>query len=163
MTAPRVPRRVAGFSLIELIAAAAILGVLATVAVPVVETTVKRQKEQDLRVALRDIRNALDAYKQAVANNRIEARMEESGYPPSLTVLIAGVEDKQNKSGPRLYFLRRIPRDPFSSKFSATAAETWGLRSHESPPEAPRTGVDVFDVYSTSALTGLNGIPYSEW
>lgn len=156
-------RKSAGFSLIELLAAAAILGVMATVAVPVIETNARRQKEQELRTALRDIRNAIDAYKQAVAQNRIEVGSADSGYPPSLLDLAAGVVDKQNASGPKLYFLRRIPRDPFFPNRATAAADTWGKRCYSSPPDKPSAGADVFDVYSTSAMTGLNGVPYSEW
>lgn len=155
-------RRIAGFSLIELLAAAAILGVLASVAVPVIETSMRRQKEQALRIALRDIRGGIDAYKQAVDSGRIAADSDESGYPPMLTDLVAGVEDQQNKNGPKLYFLRRIPRDPFADH-SISAIDTWGKRSFDSPPESPQEGDDVFDVYSQSELTGLNGVPYEEW
>lgn len=155
--------RVAGFSLIELLAAAAILSVLATVAVPVIETTVRREKERQLRQALRDIRGAIDAYKMAAATGHIALKPDDSGYPPSLQDLVAGVEDDANKKGPKLYFLRRIPRDPFATDFSVAAADTWGKRSFESPPDAPRPGADVFDVYSNSPQTGLNGQPYREW
>lgn len=152
-----------GFSLIELLAAAAIIGVLATVAVPVVETSVRREKERELRQALRDIRHGIDAFKLAAATGRIAMHPADSGYPPTLQDLVDGVPDEQNKTGPRLYFLRRIPRDPFFSDRTVPAPDTWGKRSYDSPPEAPHAGADVFDVYSTSGLTGLNGLPYAEW
>lgn len=155
--------RVAGFSLIELLAASAILGLLATVAVPFVETTVKRQKEQALQTALNDIRSAIDAYKKAVDDKRIElADPNASGYPATLQDLVIGAPDKKNGNRP-LHFLRRIPRDPFSGDSSVAAAATWGLRSLDSPADKPQPGVDVFDVYSTSAQTGLNGTPYRDW
>lgn len=157
------PKRPFGFSLIELLAAAAILGVLATVAVPVIETTVRREKERELRQALRDIRRGIDAYKQAAATGHILVSNADSGYPPKLEDLVIGVQDEKNKAGPRLYFLRRIPRDPFFSNRSVPAADTWGKRSYDSPPESPKAGADVFDVYSTSGQTGLNGVPYAEW
>jgi general secretion pathway protein G len=159
----RRAQRIAGFSLIELLAAAAILGVLATVAVPVIETTVRRDKERQLRQALRDIRGAIDAYKEATATGHIASKAGESGYPPDLLALAAGVEDQENKNGPKLYFLRRIPRDPFSADLSVPAADTWGKRSFDSPPDSPHEGADVFDVYSRSPLTGLNGQAYGEW
>jgi general secretion pathway protein G len=152
-----------GFSLIELLAAAAILGVLASVAVPVVETTMRRQKEQELRVALRDIRQAIDAYRRAALDQRIETTIGDSGYPPSLTELVAGVVDKKSTTGAPLYFLRRIPRDPFATPATLSPIETWGKRSFQSPPENPVEGADVFDVYSRSPAKGLNGVPYAEW
>ncbi|WP_373987778.1 prepilin-type N-terminal cleavage/methylation domain-containing protein [Duganella sp. BuS-21] len=152
-----------GFSLLELLAAAAIIGLLASVAVPFVETTVKRQKERELKTALRDIRQAIDAYKQAVATGHIATKLELSGYPPSLIELAGGVEDLANKTGPKLYFLRRIPRDPFAADASAAAIDTWGTRSFASEPANPVAGDDVFDVYSLSDRTGLNGVPYREW
>lgn len=139
------------------------MAIMAMVAVPVVETTARRQKEHDLRQALRDIRGAIDAYKQAAAGGHIAMKQGDSGYPKSLIDLAAGVEDQSNKAGPRLYFLRRIPRDPFSGDLSLPPADTWGKRSFDSPPDAPREGADVFDVYSTSTLVGLNGQAYREW
>lgn len=154
--------RVRGFSLIELLAAAAITGLLASVAVPFVETTIKRQKEQALRTALDQIRGGIDAYKKAVDDQRIEMAAELSGYPPALQDLVAGVPDKKNLGRP-LYFLRRIPRDPFYPDAGVAAAATWGLRSLSSSADSPQSGAEVFDVYSTSERTGLNGVPYREW
>lgn len=152
-----------GFSLIELLAAAAIMAVLATVAVPVIETTVRRERERELRQALRDIRGAIDAYKQAVLAGHIATKQGDSGYPPSLVDLSAGVEDYANKTGPKLYFMRRVPRDPFAADLAVAAIDTWGQRSFDSPPDAPRQGNDVFDVYSNSQLVGMNGLPYRDW
>lgn len=153
----------AGFSLIELLAAAAIIGILASVAVPVMETTIRRRKEQDLREALRDIRRGIDAYKEASDSGRVATGPADSGYPPNLAALVAGVQDQNNKNGPKLYFLRRLPRDPFNTDKGIAAESTWGLRSFVSPPAAPVAGNDVFDVYSRSKLSGLNGVPYAEW
>lgn len=153
----------AGFSLIELLVSAAILGLLATVAMPMAELTKKREKEHQLRLALRDIRQAIDAYKVASSTGKIALLPGQSGYPPSLVELVGGVTDASNPNGSKLYFLRRIPRDPFYADQATPAIDTWGKRSYDSPPDSPREGNDVFDVYSTSTQSGLNGVPYKEW
>lgn len=139
-----------------------IISILATVAFPMAEVAARRSKEQELRRGLREIRNALDAYRTAVDEERIERVVGSSGYPKQLRVLVEGVVDARNPSGGRIMFLRRIPRDPFADR-ELLAEQTWGLRSYESPPENPKPGKDVFDVYSLSKQTGLNGVPYSEW
>lgn len=159
----RLSSKATGFSLIELLAAAAIIGVLASVAVPVMETTQRRAKERQLRTSLRDMRNAIDAYKAAWDAGKIAKKLEDSGYPKSLTDLTAGIKDTSNSNGPKIYFLRRIPRDPFNPDQSVAPAESWGLRSFESDADQPKAGKDVFDVYSKSPKEGLNGVPYSEW
>ena len=143
-----------GFTFIELLIVVAILALLASVALPLAEVTVQRNKEQDLRRTLREIREAIDAYKLAADEGRIERQADKSGYPPTLAVLAEGVADK--RTGQTLYFLRRVPRDPIGES-------DWGLRSYQSPPDAPQPGDDVFDVYSRSADPGLNGIPYKDW
>ena len=145
-----------GFTLIELLITVAIVALLASVALPLAETTVQRGKEQDLRQALREIREAIDAYKRAVDEGRIQRTIDASGYPPSLEALAEGVDDQTSPDERKLYFLRRVPRDPVSG-------EDWGLRSYASPPDDPQPGKDVFDVYSMSPGTGLNGVPYREW
>ena len=151
-----------GFTLIELVIAVAIVAILASAALPLNELVVQRAKEQDLRRALREIRTAIDAYKQASDEGRVLKRVGESGYPKKLEDLVEGVEDQLNPKKQRIYFLRRIPRDPFAPETLA-AAETWGKRSYASPPEEPRDGDDVFDVFSLSTATGINGRPYKEW
>ncbi|MDP2265201.1 MAG: type II secretion system protein [Thiobacillus sp.] len=152
-----------GFSLIELVVTLAILALLASMAVPFAQLVQQRQKEAELSTALRQIRTALDAYKQNVKEGRIESPADGSGYPPDLDVLWQGITDKTKPDASRIYLLRRLPRDPFYPDSSAPAASTWGVRSYASPPDAPAQGRDVFDVYSLSAKTGLNGIPYREW
>ena len=151
-----------GFTLIELVITVAIVAVLASVAMPLNELVVQRAKEQDLRRALRELRDGIDAHKQAFDEGRIVKRVGESGYPKKLEDLVEGVEDQLNPKKQRIYFLRRIPRDPFAPEALA-AAETWGKRSYASPPEEPRDGDDVFDVFSLSTATGINGRPYKEW
>jgi general secretion pathway protein G len=151
-----------GFTLIELVITVAILAVLASVALPLNELVVQRAKEQDLRRALRELREGIDAHKQAWDEGRLMRRVGESGYPKRLEDLVDGVEDQKSPKKDRIYFLRRVPRDPFAAE-SLSAAETWGKRSYASPPEDPREGDDVFDVFSLSTATGINGRPYREW
>ncbi len=156
-------RRAGGFTLVEMMVTVAIIALLSTMALPMAELAVQRGKEQDLRRALREIRTALDTYRQAVDDGRIVSSAEKSGYPPSLDALVEGVPDASAAGGGRIYFLRRIPRDPMSPDPSLADAETWGKRSYASSREAPEEGNDVFDVYSLSEGTGLNGIAYREW
>jgi general secretion pathway protein G len=158
----RKRRRDAGFSLIELVITVAIIGLLASVAAPLAETVYKRSRENDLRNALMTIRNAIDAYKDATDAGRIARAADESGYPRSLAELVEGIEDKRNPKGAKIYLLRRVPRDPFADP-GQSPENSWGLRSYESPPDDPKPGRDVFDVYSLSSGTGLNGIPYRQW
>jgi len=152
-----------GFTLIELVITVAILAVLASVALPFNELVVKRSSEQDLRRALREIREAVDAYKLAADQGRILKPIGGSGYPKRLEDLVEGVEDQKSPKKEKIYFLRRLPRNPLVSEPNLTAAETWGKRSYASPPEDPREGDDVFDVFAQSRDMGINGRPYREW
>ena len=145
-----------GFTLVELVIVVAIVALLATVAAPLAEISYQRAKEQDLRHALREIRGAIDAYKRAADEGRIEKTADASGYPVSLAQLVEGVPDKTSPEKSRIHFLRRIPKDPMSS-------EDWGLRSYASPANDPQPGKDVYDVYSRSEEVGLNKLPYRQW
>ena len=156
-------RRARGFSFIELMASLAIMAVLLSIAVPTARLAVQRHREAELRSALAQIRTAIDRYKKASEQGKIPLRSGDSGYPPSLAVLVEGVEDATSPDRERMYFLRRIPRDPFDSNEAAAAEATWGLRSYASPPDTPAEGDDVFDVYSLSTDTGLNGVAYKDW
>ncbi len=160
-----IPRRpLSGFTLIELLVTVAIVALLSTLAYPLAEVVVKRNKEQELRQALREIRSALDAYMQAVQDGRVEHTLGQSGYPASLKVLVDGVPDANSPDRTkRIYFLRRIPRDPMDADPERPAEDTWGKRSYESTFDAPEEGDDVYDVYSLSPGVGLNGIPYRYW
>ena len=159
----RDTRRRSGFTLIELVITLAIVGLLATSAVPLASLIAKRDKEEQLRTALREIRLALDAYHEAAQQGHIKRELGDSGYPPDLKSLYQGVEDIASEKKARLYFLRRIPRDPFYPDGQAAADDTWGLRSYQSPPDDPQPGEDVFDVYSYSRDKGLNGVAYRDW
>lgn len=153
-----------GFTLIELIMTVAIIGLLATVTLPLAELSVQHSKEQELRLVLREIRVALDAYKQAVDDGHIIHSAEKTGYPESLQVLVDGVSDVKDPTNKnKIYFLRRIPRDPMAKDSNQSNEGTWGKRSYQSSADDPQEGDDVFDVYSLSERTGMNGIPYRNW
>lgn len=156
--------RQCGFTFIELAITVAIVALLATIALPMAELTVKRNQEHELHLALREIRTALDAYKQAVDDGRIAAAAGSSGYPHSLQELVDGVTDEKSPDRKaKIYFLRRIPWDPTFADPAVPAEDTWGKRSYQSSADSPSAGDDVFDVYSQSADVGLNGIPYANW
>lgn len=155
-------RHAHGFTLVELLISVAIIALLAGGAMRYADLAVKRSQEQELRAALRQIREAIDAYKVAADAGRIRRSADDNGYPPTLAALTEGVPEVGNANGRKLYFLRRLPRDPLAEPSLAPEA-TWGLRSYESDPADPRPGRDVFDVYSLSPRTSLGGRPYREW
>ncbi|MDR0279540.1 MAG: type II secretion system GspH family protein [Paucimonas sp.] len=151
-----------GFSLIEVVVTLALVGLLASLAAPLTETVVRRGKEQELRNALYQIRDAIDAYKRAFDAGYIEKTLNSSGYPPNLQVLVDGVRDVRSAKGARFYFLRRLPHDPLTPA-KVEDGGGWGLRAYDSTAQNPREGADVFDVYSKARGKGLNGIAYREW
>lgn len=155
------PRR-RGFTLIELVITVAIVALLASVAVPVVEMTMKRNREQELRIALREIRAGIDAYKRASDEGRIVKTVKSNGYPPTLEALVDGVPDAKAPDKKKIYFLRRLPSDPMQPDIR-DPLDAWGKRAYASPRERPEEGDDVFDVYSRADSVGINGRPYREW
>jgi general secretion pathway protein G len=157
------PRAWNGFTLIELLVTLAILGVLASAALPVAQVAMQRSQEQDLRRALREIRHAIDAYKRASDEGRISKSIGDSGYPKNLEILVEGVPDQRDPKRHKIYFLRRIPRDPLYPDTSVDESASWGKRSYASDANDPQEGDDIFDVYSTSSGTGLNGVQYQKW
>ncbi|PUA18843.1 type II secretion system protein [Glaciimonas sp. PCH181] len=154
---------VRGFTLIELMVSLAILASLAAALLPMTEFMARRHQEQELRDGLREIRTAIDAYKQAADDGAIEKMLDASGYPANLEVLQTGVANKENVNGGKRVFLRRLPRDPMCNCPDTPAAETWQLRSYDSAFDSPQSGEDVFDITSTNTEEGLNGIPYNQW
>ena len=143
----------------------AIVAILASAAMPLREIAVKREKEQELRLSLRQIRTAIDAYKQAADEGLVEKKADETGYPHKLEDLVEGVPNIKDPKKKMVYFLRRLPRDPMfaDADLDVSNADTWGKRSYESPPDNPEEGDDVYDIYSLSDRIGLNGIPYNQW
>lgn len=153
-----------GFTLIEMLVTVTIVGLLSTIAFPLMELTERRSNERELRVALRQIRTALDGYKQAVDEGRIIEETKGSGYPPNLEILVTGITDaKSPNKDQKIYLLRKIPRDPFGLAEAQGGTSDWGVRSYASPPSDPQPGADVYDVYSRSPAIGLNGVAYKDW
>ncbi len=147
-----------GMTLVELIVAVTILGLLSTLAVPLAAYRVKRDKERDLRYALREIRSAIDRYKDASDQQKIQVKVGTDGYPADLDVLVEGVTLVGNATGAKIKFLRRIPMDPM------TGTAEWGKRSTQDDPKSNTWGgQNVFDVYSRSMDRARDGTPYSEW
>jgi general secretion pathway protein G len=163
MSVVRLSVRPRGFTLIEMLVTVTIVALMSTIAFPMLELAERRSNERELREALRQIRSGLDSYKQAVDEGHVVEETKGSGYPPSLDVLISGVVDaKSPNKDKKIYFLRKIPRDPLNQAQEG-GVPIWGLRSYASSATDPQPGADVFDVYSLSQAIGLNGIPYKEW
>jgi general secretion pathway protein G len=151
----------AGYSLIELLAVAVVLLILASAVMPLARVTVQRAREAELRRALREMRTSIDRFKDAadlqqIANTELKAGAE--GYPPTLEILVEGVRASGDASGRKLKFLRRIPMDPMTHSFE------WGKRSYQDEADATSWGgQNVYDVYTTSEGTALDGTKYVDW
>ncbi len=143
-----------GFTLIELIVATTILTILTGMAIPLVRITIKRQKEHELREDLWEMRDAIDRYKDAADRGAFQTKVGSENYPPDLETLVNGVDVQ----GKKLRFLRRIPIDPMTNK------PEWGLRAMQDDPDSTSwSGDDVFDVYTKSQDSGLDGTHYKDW
>ncbi|MBT2336229.1 type II secretion system protein [Variovorax paradoxus] len=152
-----------GFTLIEMMVTVVLVGILASVVVPLTEMSIQRAREQDLRMALREIRGAIDAYKRAGDEGHVYRSATTTGYPATLDVLVQGEPDLKDPAKKKIFFLRRVPRDPMNSDMTLAPAATWGKRTYASEADRPKEGDDVYDIYSTSKRTGLNGLPYAQW
>jgi general secretion pathway protein G len=150
-------RREAGFTLAELVMVAALLTILASVTLPVIKFTAKRSKEADLQLDLREMRNAIDEYKRYSDAGLIPVDLGTEGYPKKLSILVEGVQIV-GQIDKKLKLLRRIPVDPMTGK------DEWGMRSYQDAFDATSWGgEDLYDVYSLSKGSGLNGVPYRKW
>lgn len=144
--------------MVELIVSFTIMSLLTTMAVPLASYRVKRDKERELRYALREIRKAIDAYKDASLANKIDIKLGTEGYPESLEILVKGVKLSQSPDGKEIKFLRRIPMDPMTGTYD------WGKRSMQDDPKSQSWGgQNVFDVYTKSTERARDGTPYAEW
>jgi len=147
-----------GFTLVELIVAFTILALLTAMSVPLARYKVRRDKERELRYALREMRKAIDDYKDASLAGKIEIKLGTEGYPESLDVLVEGVKLSQSPDGKKIKFLRRIPKDPM------TGLPDWGKRSMQDDPKSQSWGgQSVFDVFTKSTERARDGTSYSEW
>jgi len=147
-------RKIRGFTLIELIVATAILVILTTMALPLARVSIKREKERELRYDLWQMRDAIDRYKDAADRAAFQIKLGSEGYPPDLDTLVQGVDS----NGKKLRFLRKVPVDPMTGKAD------WGMRSvQDDPTSTSWNGDNVFDVYSQSESTALDGTKYKDW
>ena len=148
-------KRQGGFSLVELVVAITIMAILATAALPLARLVVRREKERELRNDLHEMRDAIDKYKDAADRGMFQIKLGSEGYPPDLDALVNGIDIDQKK---KVRFLRKIPVDPMTGKAD------WGMRSLQDDPESDSFGgQNVFDVYSKSEATAIDGTKYKDW
>jgi general secretion pathway protein G len=153
-----------GFTLIELVITVAIIGILASLAMPMAELAHQRSREAELQRVLIEVREAIDAWHRAAEDGRIVHSARSSGYPASLQALVDGERDASDPNGKaRLYFLRKVPRDPMATDPALDDDATWAKREYASSADDPRAGEDVYDIHSRSEATGINGVPYRKW
>lgn len=157
----RLHKALAGYTFVELLVVTALVAILASAIMPLARITVQRQKEIELRRDLRELRTAIDHYKDAADQgmlNALELKVDNQGYPPDLETLVKGVPAAGDASGKKLKFLRRIPIDPM------TGTNEWGRRSYQDRPDASTWGgQNVYDVFTTSEGVGLDGTKYRDW
>ena len=155
--------RNSGFTLIELVVTVLIVAILATGATPILQVTIQRNKETELKQALRQIREAIDQYKKAVDEGKVKKTLDQSGYPPSLEILEKGVSNQTDLKGALIKFVRKIPRDPMNDDPDLKPSETWAKRCYASDVDSPMEGADVYDIHSRSSKKAINGSFYSTW
>ncbi len=160
---PRRSPRIGGFTLIEMLVTLTVLAILASAIIPLGQMALKREKEIELKRDLRLLREAIDAYKKMADEKKFEFEEETQGYPPNLEILVTGVETKVEEQGKEtttkvVKFLRRIPRDPM------TGTLDWGLLSYQDKPDSTTWGEEnVYDVYTKSQGTAIDGSKYKDW
>jgi general secretion pathway protein G len=154
ITLPKTFQRMRGFTLVEMIVAITILMILTGLAIPLARVTIKREREHQLRQALWEMRDAIDRYKDAADRGAFQIKVGSEGYPPDLQTLVDGVD----VNGKKLRFLRHIPEDPMTGKTE------WGMHSMQDDPTSDSwDGDNVFDVYTKSDGTALDGTKYKDW
>lgn len=152
-----------GFTLIELVVTVLIVAVLASGAMPIVKLTVQRNKETELKQALRQIRDAIDLYKKAADEGKVKKTLDQNGYPPNLEVLEKGVVNQADAKGKIIKFIRKIPRDPMNNDPALKSVDTWAGRCYASDSASPYEGADVYDIHSRSTKKAIDGTIYNTW